>query len=83
VKTDYWTKKSRRAGVRAVALPGVDLTTTATTTSARSADAVFVTTRARSNSNPGGGQYDRRVAKTIREAVYDEAPELEPVEYAD
>jgi hypothetical protein len=31
------------------------------------------------NARPGGGgQYDRRVAKTIREAVYDERPDLEP-----
>ena len=26
----------------------------------------------------GGGSYDRRVAETIREAVYDERPELRP-----
>jgi hypothetical protein len=27
----------------------------------------------------GGGTYDRRVAETIRQAVYDAHPELEPV----
>lgn len=27
----------------------------------------------------GGGSYDRRVAETIRRAVYDAHPELEPV----
>ena len=33
------------------------------------------------NARPGGGgQFDRRVARTLREAVYFERPELEPVE---